>query len=238
MNLDRIKSTIRAMLNLAANEAATQGEKDNAMRKVSALMDEHNLREEDLADADGVLDSLDNVEVGKAVVNVGARTCYWMATLCIFVQNLLGTVKSYTVKSTDRKSMTCVFYGVLADCQIAAEIYYETRDFIETACGTKYGGTRRGDGYSYCVGFVSGLNEQLAKIKAASAPPISNALVVARNAIVVKKHDIAKRWADDQGLKLRSHTRRTHISGDPFADGLHDGSRYNVNLDRRKKITA
>ncbi len=238
MNLDRLKSTIRAMMNLAANEAATQGEKDNAMRMVTQLMEDNNLSETDLGDADGVLDSLDNVEVGKAVVNVGARTCFWMATLCSFVQELLGTVKTYTVKSADRKSSTCVFYGVLHDCEIAAEIYNETRIFIEKSCLSKYGGTMRGDGYSYCVGFVSALNDQLRKFKAANAPVTPNALVVARNAIVVKKNDLATRWEKEQGLKLRNTRSRASFSRDPYEDGFSDGSKHSVNKDRRKKLTA
>lgn len=239
MNLDRIKSTIRAMLNLAADEAATDGEKQNAMRHVTRLMDDNNLCEEDLADADGILDSLDNVEVGKAKVEVGRKQCYWMRTLCTFIERLLGTVKSYGVREPG--GMTCVFYGVLTDCEIAAEIYYETRDFIETACGTKYGGTRKGDGYSYCVGFVAGLMDQLDRIKATSAPPTSNALVVARNAIVVKKHDLAKRWIDDQGIKLSSSSsssRRTRVNPDPYDHGFEDGTKHGVNTDRRKKLTA
>ncbi len=239
MNLDRIKSTVRAMLNLAADDGATQGEKDNAMAFVQRLMEENNLREEDLADADGVLDSLDNVEVGKANVNLGPKTCTWMAILCMFVQNLLGTVKSYSVKTKDKKGVDCIFYGVLSDCQIAAEIFFETRAIIEREALKRYGGTKRGDGFSYCLGFVTGLNQQLEKVKAANAPPTSNALVVARNAIVVKKNSLAERWAADQGLRLRNHKAKTVVRNrGAFEQGVDDGTNHSVNTDRRKKLTA
>lgn len=239
MNLDRIKSTVRAMLNLAADDAASQGEKDNAMKHVQRLMEENNLREEDLADADGVLDSLDNVEVGKAAVNLGPKTCTWMAILCVFVQDLLGTVKTYSVKTADRKGVDCIFYGVLHDCQIAAEIFYETRAVIEREALSRYGGTKRGDGFSYCLGFVTGLSDHLSKVKATNAPPTSNALVVARNAIVVKKNALAEKWQADQGLKLCSRKVRTTVgSRSAYDEGFDDGKNHSVNSDRRKKLTA
>jgi hypothetical protein len=236
MDISKIKSNIRAMLNLAADAACSPNEKEQAMRKVTQLMDEYNLREEDVADADGILDSLDNVEVGKAKVDVGKQECSWMRGLCNFVELLLGTVQSYSVR--EKEGTRCIFYGVLADCEIAAEIYYETRDFIETACGTKYeGSTRRGDGFSYCLGFVAGLTDQLEKVKSATAPA-STALVVKRNAIVAKKQDLATQWIKDQGVKLRSVRPRVSIKEDPFANGFKDGARHGVNPDRRKKLTT
>lgn len=240
MNLDRIKSTVRAMLNLAADDAATQGEKDNAMRHVQRLMEENNLREEDLPSADGVLESLDNIAVGKAKVNLGAKTCTWMAVLGVFVQNLLGTIKCYSVKSKEQKGVVdLIFYGVLHDCEIAAEVFNETRAVIEREALKRYGGTKRGDGFSYCLGFVGGLAHQLEKVRATDAPPTANALVVARNAIVVKKNALADRWAADNGLRLRTHGAKTRIkSRDAFDQGFDDGQRHSVNPDRRKKLTA
>jgi len=237
MNLDRIKSTIRAMLNLAADSDATDGEKQNAMRKVTEMMDQNNLREEDLADADGVLDSLDNVEVGHAKVDLGLRMCHWQSALCVWVERLLGTIKTYAVKQQD--GAHCIFYGVLSDCEIATEIYYEVRNYIETECLKQYGGTKRGDGYSYCLGFVTGLQEQLKRAKAADVPPTKNALVVQRNAIVVKKQSLAERYAKDNKLKLYKQTKRAKVSNnDAFANGFENGSKYSVNTDRRKKLTA
>ena len=224
------------MLNLAADEAASPAEKEQAMRRVTKLMDEHNLREEDLADADGILDSLDNIEVGHAKVDLGIKACAWMSALCVWTERLLGTVKTYVIRSG--KQTNCVFYGVLSDCQIAAEIYFEARDFIETACGTKYGGCKRGDGYSYCMGFITGLQEQLKRAQTVNAP-MKNALVVKRNAIVVKKQALAERWKQDQNLKLCSRSQRVHIRNDvAFLNGIIDGSRYSVNTDRRKKLTT
>lgn len=237
MDIEAIKSTVRAMLSKTApNSGCTDAEKDEAMRQVTKWMDQYNLREEDLADADGVLESLNNAETGKTTVNVGVRTSYWMVGLCVFIQDILGTVKSYVVKSADKKSTNCVFYGVLADCEIAAEIYSETRDYIETAAATKYGGYKLGEGRSYCVGFVAGLAEQLERIKAANATT-SSALTVARNAIVLKKHDIAVQWAADRGLKLKSYKPQTRIKPSAFDDGFEDGVHHSVNKDRRKKLT-
>ncbi len=240
MDISRIKSNIRAMLNLAADDASTPAEKEQAMRRVTELMDRHNLSEEDLADADGILDSLDNVQVGYTKVDLGVRQCLWMSALCVWVERLLGTVKTYSVRSEDRKSVHCVFYGVYQDCEIAAEIYFEVRDFIETACGTRYGGTKRGDGYNYCMGFVAGLQQQLEKLRSIN-PQLTeqrNALIVKRNEIVTKKHALAKRWANENGLKLHHQNNKVRIrKPDAFSNGFDDGSRYSVNTDRRKKLT-
>lgn len=236
MDLSKIKSNIRAMLNLAGDSASTPAEKEQAMRRVTKLMDEYNLSEEDLPDADGIIDSLDKMEPGCAKVDVGKKMCVWMSALCVFVERLIGTIRVHSVRVEG--GVNCVFYGVEADCQIAAEIFFEVRDYIETAAGTKgYGGTKRGSGYSYCLGFVTGLQEQLKKAQTVTAPVTGNALMVMRNAIVVKKLAVAKRYADRLKLKTSNRTHRSRgRSDEDFAKGVMDGMRHNVNTDRRKKI--
>lgn len=237
MNLDKIKSSIRAMLNLASNHAASQGEKDNAMTHVQRLMEEHNLREEDLADADGLLDSLDNVAAGKYKINMGKRQCMWHASLAMFVKELLATVEAYCVKNKSSNTVDIVFYGVMSDCEIAAEIFIEVRDMIDLTARKKYGGAKKGDGYRYSMGFTGGLQEQLRRLQAIR-PSSSTALVVARHAIVVRKQAIAKKVVTDEGPGTfqKQSTRTPH--DDAYVEGWDTGLHHTVNPDRRKKLTA
>ena len=46
-NVERVKDTIRKLLNLAANDAATEGEVNNAIRFARKLMLEHQLSDDD-----------------------------------------------------------------------------------------------------------------------------------------------------------------------------------------------
>lgn len=236
MDISQAKRFIRGMLDLAANEAASPSEKEQAMRRVTKLMDEHNLSEADLPDADGILDSLDNIEPGFARVDVGKKQCMWMSALCVFVERLLGTIKTHSVRT--KEGVNCVFYGFKADCDIAAEIYFEVRDYMECAAGTKgYSGTKRGDGYSYCIGFATGLQEQLKRAQVVTGPVSTNALVVKRNEIVVKKQSLATRYANALGIKSKQQKSRYRGQNtDAFANGFHDGLKHGVNTDRRKKL--
>jgi hypothetical protein len=238
MNLDKVKSNIRAMLALMADDAASDGEKTNAMRHVTRLMEQYNLSDEDLVEADSILDSLDNVAVGQQSINCGPQLCSWYSALARFVQDLLDkTVKAACIRDHATKQVSIVFYGILADCEIAAGIFHEVRGIIDELARAKYGKSKRGDGYRYCMGFVGGLQGQLKRVKD-STPTNSTALVIARNAIVIKKQEIANRWSDDNGLKLKSMAKPRVQRDEAFNQGWHDGLHHNVNTDRRKKLTA
>ena len=179
MNLERVKSNIRAMLNLANDSAAAQGEIDNALRFVKKLMEEHQLSEDDIGD-DNTIDiedkliNLERAEMGTSEMYFnGGKLSDWETSAASFVCELVGGVKYYWtgrqpylvdgVRQFKKRNgrliqrRKIVFYGIAEDTNIAQQVYAELTTTIAAMAKIKWGGVFRGAGRSYCEGFVSGL---------------------------------------------------------------------------------
>ena len=188
MDIDKVKSNIRAMLNLANDPAAAKGEIDNAMRFVTKLMDQHQLSDEDLSEVDDKLLELERKEMGKqsAYFN-GCKLSEWESSAARLCCDLVGGVKYYvTHKQVYRVNgivqlhpismfkgqqrggnpitkPTVVFYGIAEDVEIARQIFAELTMTIASMAKLKWGGVFRKDGREYCEGFVSGMWDKLWK---------------------------------------------------------------------------
>jgi hypothetical protein len=264
MNIERAKATIRQLLNLAGDGAAAQGEIDNAMRFAAKLMEQHQLRDEDLSEADDVIINLERAEMGSASQATGTTTlATWEGQAAMFVCQLVGGVKCYRehasvvrnaagIVQMDAKGNPLVrpkitFYGVAEDVEIARQVYGELLVTIAAMARLKWGGVYRGDGREYCDGFVSGLMSQLkndrAEAKQLASTSGGTALVAieTRGAIVERKEAMADDWIKKTfGVKLGAGRRggggRTHYNGNARADGRNDGAKHSPNTDRHKKL--
>ena len=72
--LGSVKDNIRAMLRLAANDAAAQGEIDNALMFAKRLMNKHNLEECDLNEDDTIAFDAETAEWDRQKAEVGGAT--------------------------------------------------------------------------------------------------------------------------------------------------------------------
>jgi hypothetical protein len=264
MDTEKVKDTIRKLLNLAANEGAAEGEIANAMKFAAKLMQQHQLREEDLqgTTVDALIDDLDKKECSsKDVIVTGRRQSIWEGSVALFVCKLVGGVKCYwsgmavvrdangivqTTRRGDLRERSQIrFYGITEDVLLAADLYYECLMVISSMAKLKWGGVQRGPGRSYCEGFAQALWEKLqtaqAQITQENRGSTGTALVVVQNrdAIVKRKTEIADRYIEQRGVKIRkakSQTRNVHYDGEAFMDGREDGTKHKVSADRKKKL--
>ena len=246
MNLDRIKDRIRKLLNVAADDAASDGEIANAITAARNLMHAYQLEE-----ADCELQQEKKAHGRRTASTNGTRATYWEGQLAHFVCDLVGGVQCYNDRSanarveggTVKRCKAFTFYGLDEEAKLAAETYEELVATIATMAKLKFGGWYRGDGAMYAEGFVQGLNQQIAKAdEEAMKTETGTALVVRSQELIEAKKAEGSRWLEDVcKIKLRAGSRRTGSttgSFDALKAGRADGRNANLNGvgQRRKKI--
>ncbi len=262
-DMQKVKDRIRQLLNVAANDAATDGEIDNALRIAQGEMARHHLSETDLVTepAEQWAD-IDSAEKGEARAIVGSKKYYWECLLAQFCQQFVGGVKIYASNSTDnidriagsrivrwddngeiRKGKAFVFYGVAEDAELAKDLFDELRATIITMARLTWGGAFKGDGGTYCEGFVAGLNTKLKKAEARqrleSQGNSTGMILVERRADLIKrKQQAAELYLREKGVKLGSGGRMGGSNGSEQAynEGKADGQASDVGVNRTKKI--
>lgn len=255
MNLERIKDTIRKMLDLAKDDAATEGEIRNALNFAQKLMDQHNLSEEDLPDADNRLLEIERAECGQFNAFTGSeKVAMWERYLASFISKLTNvpnflhhgteTVrKNGLVQLGDdgnaRRARRYVFYGITEDAQFATQLYEELQITLATLARLKYGSVYRNSGRDYCEGFTEGLHSQLEQVQ--EVPSACTALVVKRNEIVEAKQRRAAEFIESKGIRLRKKSQRSGATSRDYEareSGRNDGSNYTVSNVRHKRISG
>lgn len=219
MSHEKIKSRIRKLLDLAADDSASQGEVENALRFAEKLMFEHNLAE---ADVRTHQDKPEEMSDGRAAT--GTRNVnMWESMLSALVVQVIPTVQCYRDHpkvpigkdgrvawergepvSTPRGGF--VFYGPAADVAVAKELFSETRLTIAAMAVARYGSCYQSQGRDYAVGFCEGIEDKI-KENLTDRSPKQTAIVL-RSTDIVKAD--AKQWLKDvKGIK----TRKTSGSG-------------------------
>jgi hypothetical protein len=266
MDIEKVKDTIRKLLNLANNEGAAEGEIANAMRFAARLMEQHQLSEEDVSKVDEKLLDLEHAEMAQQSFFAHGEAesiQQWVSSAANFACSFVGGVKWYyqsavpvrdengilklkrTGSPIRRTKMT--FYGIAEDVEIAHQVYDELCMTIMAVARLRFGVVYRGSGRSYCEGFMAGLwnkwyNDQDQQRKLAHQPTSgSTALMVidARKEIVARKEQLAKDWLSTK-VKLgkgRSSRSQRDVDYDAYGTGKSDGSKYSASGSRRKKLT-
>jgi len=235
MNEQKVKDRVRKLLNLAENDAASEGEIQNAMRAAQAYMDEYHIEREDLRE-----DDAKPVEMREGQAYGGsANVARWEGWLSLAVSNVVGTVGVYSGKSTRRNGFnvkTCgtfTFYGPAEDVRIACELFEEMVGVISTMAAGLYSGVYRGEGRSYCEGFSLELHRRTVQQGKQRSEKCT--------AIVVRGQAVARHWLERvAGVKLRS---RGVGGGGKHHDSAHengrsDGRSAEFGAKRRGKIAG
>lgn len=257
---DSVKARIRKLLQLAENDAATDGEISNAIAFAQRLMAEHHLSEEQVKEGDPVNLHAVQADLEKltmlrlAAFGQGEKLASWEVTLSMFVSKLVGGVGVYgsgarTVRTATGTIMfdsrgrsmvrsTVTFYGADEDVRLAQQLYVDIATTIAAMARLKFGGAFRGEGRSYGDGFVAGLQTKLREATAASAAE-SKSLAIRCDAIVKAKVEHANKWLKQQGVTLSS---RGHGSGSfhpsAFSAGKQDGLAADISAKRTTKLAA
>jgi len=245
--VDNVKARIRKLLNLAENDAATEGEVANAVAFAQRLMAEHHLSEHEVRQ--------DCQPNAHAVMADLEKLASWERTLGSFVAKLIGSVGVYlngtvrvrTAAGTllyDSKGQpvergSVKFYGEAEEVRLACQLYTDLGLTIAAMARLQFGGVFRGEGRSYADGFVAGLYTKLSTAEKLAAGD-NKALALRCTAIVQAKKQHAAAWLKGQGVKLGSASRsggREHHRG-AYEQGKQDGAAQGVSVTRRGKLAT
>lgn len=258
MTLENAKDKIRKLLRVAENDAATDGEIENAMRAAQALMHAYHLSEEEVKNQpEDVKREIKFTQ--RQAWTKGARLSTWEIDLIHFICKFLGTVQWYYISgSVERrdtngilkrnpetgevlKQTQLTFFGPADEVELALEMLEELQTVIYTMARLKYGTTFKGAGRSYAEGFTAGLQTKLKKVnQQLTSDSTSRALVVQSNAIVEVVKKDAKKWLQQAaGIKLRAGDSRERMRNDSsaYGQGKQDGMNTDVTANRKKRLT-
>ncbi|MFM8570882.1 MAG: DUF2786 domain-containing protein [Pirellula sp.] len=237
---EKIIHRLRAIDNTARNQAATEGERENALRMMQSLMLRHNLSREDLGNQEGV-DSMSYSRI--ACPMNGSKSLNWEKELANYVVHQIFPLTQWYSGRKGHRTLF-YFYGPKNDVENAVQLYRELLLTIATAAKLLYGGYSRGSGASYAEGYVNSLPkaEQIAgnapdqlppkgKSHPASpnAHPQSALTLMQQRSLMV--HEKSKEWLlHECGIRLISTTRKLRDFRDPTAEsiGRKHGSEHRI----------
>lgn len=253
---ERIKDRVRKLMAYANDGAASAGEIENAMAHAAKLIDQHNLDVAELGTAETA-----DVKMGRHFGRTGSSKIYlWEGHLATAVEGLYGSVKVYASttpvvsrvdgvvqlnKDGSRKfARTFAFYGPDDDATDAAALYEEWNRSIVTMALMRWGAAYKGEGGSYCEGFVQAIQDKVYaatrhRIETPAAKPApllpsddTNSPTTALT--IAAKNDITKAaaaaWLKEEcGVDLTTGVRRSGATGSQSsrAEGYSHGQTAN-----------
>lgn len=229
----KVLSRLRKLDATASNAAATEGEVDNALRAMQAMLLQHNLTREDLdADCGAAGEGLTTQRIA---VN-GKNICAWESRLAWYITTeIFPLVHHY--KSRAGKRSFYWFYGPVDDVEQCIELYRELLLTIATAAKVQYGTFRQSGGASYAEGFVDGLPRSPAPHVASRAAKQAALVVLEKSKQMQLRAD---HWLEVEcGVRLRSGGSsylRSSFDGAAHARGMRDGAKHDVG-NQPKRLT-
>lgn len=246
MDRDAIKDRIRKLLNLAENDAATEGEIENAMRFAQRLMAEHCLTEADVQKVGE--QSAEQVAqartYGKHAVPMGSsRTSQWewdaACAVCGVFQGQVQVYRTHTQPVVTPAGLPkfdddgnpierrhWVFYGPDAESVLAGELFLSVALAIQTMARLRYGSVWKGAGRSYAEGFAEALMLKVASenrdasarasLPSATGPGTGSALVLRSKEITKAIRHEAKNY-----LQREHGVKLSNRGGGSLGTGKH-----------------
>lgn len=256
-DIERIKDRIRKLFRVAEDDAASQGEIDNAMRAAQALLYAHQLDEAELMKDD--TSAQREARMNRyGVLTVSTYRTLWEITLAHFLCDLFGTIQWYFERGPKVKmtpaglvktkkngkpefGMRFYFYGLDEDAKLASEMFEELGLLIMTSAKLRTGDSAlRKDGKSYATGFVDGMKSRIEKVQIEmKKDSTGTALVVQQFGLQCRKEGVS--WlAKEKGVVLRTGSpfkSRGRTRKDGYEKGFADGKSYDPDNVKRKKLT-
>lgn len=230
---EKIIQRLRAIDNTARNQAATEGERENALRMMQSLMLRHNLTREDLASQDGI-EATGYARIACPVNS--SKSLAWEKDLAYYItQHVFPLTQWYSGRKGHRTMF--FFYGPRTDVENAIQLFRELLLTIATAAKLLYGGYARGSGASYAEGYVNSLPKsdalsgQSAKDQVAESSSSESSQFALMKQRSLAVHEKAKEWlAEECGIRLVVTTRRLRDFRDPAAElvGRKHGSEHRI----------
>lgn len=255
LNLDQIKKTVRDLLNLAENDAATEGEISNAIKFARRYMDVHQLSEEECRLAGQKVEKF----LQSTVYGETKNMAYWETRLTGFVVEMIKSIgyfktHRHIVKNehgfakldgngNPMEKVGITYYGTDEDVALAVDMYEGLHATVATMARLKYGGAQRGDGRTYCEGFCEGLFRKLREAEQQDKIDVQSTALIVRSTEIAKATNLrARNWlAKEQNIKLRKgSSQRRYVRNDigAYTEGVNDGKSTDTNVSRKAKLTG
>jgi hypothetical protein len=227
---EKIIQRLRAIDNTARNQATTDGERENALRMMQALMLRHNLSREDLTAGE----TEESTQYARLACPVnGARALVWEKILAHYVsEHVFPMTQNYFNRRGPRTLI--FFYGPRWDVENAIQLFRELLLTIATSARLLYRGHARGSGASYAEGYVASLpkSDQLSGGGVASpttggnttasdsqSPTTTSLAIMQQRKLIVREH--AKDWLEIEcGIRLVRSYGKSRNFRDPAAEHL------------------
>jgi hypothetical protein len=236
---ERAKQIIRNLLNVAEDDAAAEGEINNALAFARQLMLRHQIDEGDVAKPKdepqrSVHERAADCQYAKERADIlSSKKVYWQFMLAKQLCRLIGTIRHYhdpsvrTVKvdgrvqfnknGSARRAIGVVFYGPAEDVQDAVSLFQEWTEVIMAMARLRYTGVTRGAGRDYCEGFCRGIEAKLDDMLDAEDRKLNHTngckdLILAdARALMVAKREQAKHYLSNEcGIRLRTGAARSN----------------------------
>lgn len=245
---DRAVDRVRKLLNLAKGDGAAEGEIRNAMKAASDLIAEYQIEQIEL---EAAKETVETTNYAKDFTSFGvSRGAPWMSTLANAVALAVGSVQVYVSREPVKKGVFgreeiesgVVFYGPDSEVILAKEIFQEWLLVIATISVGRYGGSFRGEGREYAIGFATSLYEiakDLYKHKAEAAlPGATSTAIIPVEAALARKREEASSWLRSQGIILEKSERYCSIrsGSEAYSQGRSDGRSSGFGVSRTKSL--
>lgn len=236
---ERAVDRVRKLLNLARGDGAADGEIRNAMAAATDLIARYQIEQVELEAEAGVA-----TNYTKDFASFGAsRGAPWMDTLAMAVAKAVGSVQVYSSHGRVKKGAFgreevesgVVFYGPDSDVLLAKDVFAEWLLVIATISVGRYGGSFRGEGREYAIGFATSLYEIARDLY---KPKPEARAIVPVEAALAKKREEASSWLRSQGVNLGSSGKSYSVrSGSgAYSQGRADGRSSGFGVSRTKSL--
>lgn len=235
-DLQNVKDKLVKLINLSENNAASQGEIDNALNMAAQIMARHNLTREDI-DLNSATPTK-NVRMSRGYVScMNSNSTTWEACLARFCVEFIGNINYYKTYGTyglnkENKITVYFFYGSEDEVEIACELFKELQEAISYMAIVRFNNFYSKKGGAYSEGFVSGLEQSYhtEKLKL-RGDSMTNALIVKSDNTSLIIKEASKNWlASVHNIRLRTGqgTRGASGGSDARQLGKRDGSNYSI----------
>lgn len=250
-SVDSIKERIKMLLRVAKDDAATEGEINNALGFAKKLILAHHLNEDELWKESSVVQ---NEMKQYKVFCQSNGFCAWESVLAGFVGRTIGSIYVYhgapeaqTSKNgilrTDNKGepiikKPVIFVGETVEAELAKEMFKDLYTLTMSMAKLRTGTCFRGPGKSYAEGFVSGLIKKAEIQDALLEKTTGRELVVKSKAIIEYKQKEVSKYMESRGIRLGKTKQLSSWGKDYnfYGKGFVDGNQVNVDQYTRRRI--
>lgn len=228
---DRIIDRITKMLRLSKDEAASEGEVENALRFARQLMDKYNIEEQSIILEETIAETAKRIVDELVHTRRHFRPYYasLIQTVCAicdvryyFDRNVYAKDKKTGEPDYLKQLTACHLYGQKHDVAVATALFKELCVTMRTMAYHHYGHTWMKEHANYCKGFSRRLYSRSLEFKRESQNDPNC------TALVIRKDEALEEFAKGLGL-VPSRRRSTSISDwGAYTQGDSDGKHVSL----------